>query len=276
MSSGGTLDVVEHLECGTRRSLVCGRFFGGSTCASRRHYTTEERVAPRGAGVPHHLVRDPKPRRLGGVRAGGRGGSGRLVAGRLRRPRPEVLPQGRHRQPGASRCRKTTCPSGCGGASRTRRQPTAVQYGRQVPPAASARPGRCFTASPALGPIGAGRPAYFDAESDARAFYDELVAMLALQIAAPNSPQWFNTGLHWAYGIDGPAQGHYYVDPPDSAALKRGRIGLRTSRSRTPASSRALPGRPRQRGRDHGPLGARGAPLQVRLWHRHQLLQPAR
>ena len=53
---------------------------------------------------------------------------------------------------------------------------------------------------------------YFDAESDARAFYDELVAMLALQVAAPNSPQWFNTGLHWAYGIDGPAQGHYYVD----------------------------------------------------------------
>ena len=53
---------------------------------------------------------------------------------------------------------------------------------------------------------------YFDAETDARAFYDELVAMLALQVAAPNSPQWFNTGLNWAYGIDGPAQGHYFVD----------------------------------------------------------------
>ena len=36
--------------------------------------------------------------------------------------------------------------------------------------------------------------------------------MLAAQIAAPNSPQWFNTGLHWAYGIDGPGQGHFYVD----------------------------------------------------------------
>ena len=53
---------------------------------------------------------------------------------------------------------------------------------------------------------------YFDREADARAFYDELTAMLALQVAAPNSPQWFNTGLHWAYGIDGPAQGHYFVD----------------------------------------------------------------
>jgi ribonucleoside-diphosphate reductase alpha chain len=54
---------------------------------------------------------------------------------------------------------------------------------------------------------------YFDAEADARAFHDELCHMLATQKAAPNSPQWFNTGLHWAYGIDGPSQGHYYVDP---------------------------------------------------------------
>ena len=53
---------------------------------------------------------------------------------------------------------------------------------------------------------------YFDTEGDARAFYDELRHMLANQMCAPNSPQWFNTGLHWAYGIDGPAQGHYYVD----------------------------------------------------------------
>ncbi|HEY9550038.1 MAG TPA: vitamin B12-dependent ribonucleotide reductase [Kiloniellaceae bacterium] len=53
---------------------------------------------------------------------------------------------------------------------------------------------------------------YFDTEADARAYYDEMRYMLACQMAAPNSPQWFNTGLHWAYGIDGPAQGHHYVD----------------------------------------------------------------
>ena len=53
---------------------------------------------------------------------------------------------------------------------------------------------------------------YFDTEDDAKAFYDEMRYMLAMQMAAPNSPQWFNTGLHWAYGIDGPSQGHYYVD----------------------------------------------------------------
>ncbi len=53
---------------------------------------------------------------------------------------------------------------------------------------------------------------YFSSEEDARAFCDEMRAMLARQMAAPNSPQWFNTGLHWAYGIDGPPQGHFYVD----------------------------------------------------------------
>jgi ribonucleoside-diphosphate reductase alpha chain len=53
---------------------------------------------------------------------------------------------------------------------------------------------------------------YFTTEEDARTYFDEMRHMLAAQMAAPNSPQWFNTGLHWAYGIDGPAQGHFYVD----------------------------------------------------------------
>jgi ribonucleoside-diphosphate reductase alpha chain len=56
------------------------------------------------------------------------------------------------------------------------------------------------------------KAAYFDGPEDASAYYDEMRLMLARQIAAPNSPQWFNTGLHWAYGVDGPSQGHYYVD----------------------------------------------------------------
>lgn len=53
---------------------------------------------------------------------------------------------------------------------------------------------------------------YFTTEEDAQAYFDEMRFMLATQKAAPNSPQWFNTGLHWAYGIDGPSQGHHYVD----------------------------------------------------------------
>jgi ribonucleoside-diphosphate reductase alpha chain len=54
---------------------------------------------------------------------------------------------------------------------------------------------------------------YFDTAEDAQIFYDELAYMILHQMAAPNSPQWFNTGLQWAYGITGPAQGHHYVDP---------------------------------------------------------------
>ncbi len=53
---------------------------------------------------------------------------------------------------------------------------------------------------------------YFTSEDDARTYFDEMRYMLATQMAAPNSPQWFNTGMHWAYGIDGPSQGHFYVD----------------------------------------------------------------
>jgi len=61
---------------------------------------------------------------------------------------------------------------------------------------------------------------YFDTKADALAFYDEVCFMLVHQIAAPNSPQWFNTGLHWAYGINGPAQGHFYAEPK-SGEVKR-------------------------------------------------------
>ena len=53
---------------------------------------------------------------------------------------------------------------------------------------------------------------YFTKEEDAKIYFDEMRYMLAAQMCAPNSPQWFNTGLHWAYGIDGPSQGHHYVD----------------------------------------------------------------
>ncbi len=71
------------------------------------------------------------------------------------------------------------------------------------------------------------RYGYFASEKDAQAFYDELVYMLLAQIAAPNSPQWFNTGLYECYGIEGKSQGHWYVDPetetlkPSDSAYKR-------------------------------------------------------
>jgi len=54
---------------------------------------------------------------------------------------------------------------------------------------------------------------YFNSDEDAQAFYDELAYMLITQMAAPNSPQWFNTGLNFAYGLTGPSQGHWHVNP---------------------------------------------------------------
>src|SRR6201995_2049916 len=57
------------------------------------------------------------------------------------------------------------------------------------------------------------RYGYFATASDAEIFYDEIVYTIVGQLAAPNSPQWFNTGLHTSYGITGKPQGHYFVDP---------------------------------------------------------------
>src|SRR5262245_39786261 len=76
---------------------------------------------------------------------------------------------------------------------------------------------------------------YFGSEADALAFHDEICHMLAAQQAAPNSPQWFNTGLHWAYGIDGPAQGHYRVNPAT------GEVERSTSAYEHPAPHACLP-----------------------------------
>jgi ribonucleoside-diphosphate reductase alpha chain len=61
---------------------------------------------------------------------------------------------------------------------------------------------------------------YFASEEDAQAFYDEIAYMLLNQMVAPNSPQWFNTGLAWAYNIRGNPQGHWFIDP-ESGEMKQ-------------------------------------------------------
>lgn len=61
---------------------------------------------------------------------------------------------------------------------------------------------------------------YFASEEDAKSYYAEMFYIVARQLGAPNSPQWFNTGLHWAYGIEGPAQGHSFVDPVSGHLLR--------------------------------------------------------
>ncbi len=64
------------------------------------------------------------------------------------------------------------------------------------------------------------RYGYFASANDAQVFYDELVYCILNQACVPNSPQWFNTGLHEVYGITGKPQGHYYVDPKDGLLKK--------------------------------------------------------
>ena len=115
---------------------------------------------------------------------------------------------------------------------------------------------------------------YFKSEEDARAFRDELAYMLATQRVAPNSPQWFNTGLHWAYGIDGPGQGHFYVDP-FTGKLTKSKSAYEHPQPHA-CFIQGVAGRSRQRRRHHGSVGARGAPVQIRLRHRLELLHAAR
>jgi ribonucleoside-diphosphate reductase alpha chain len=64
------------------------------------------------------------------------------------------------------------------------------------------------------------RYGYFASENDAKVFYEELVYSILDQACVPNSPQWFNTGLHESYGITGKPQGHYFVDPVDDLLKK--------------------------------------------------------
>jgi ribonucleoside-diphosphate reductase alpha chain len=90
---------------------------------------------------------------------------------------------------------------------------------------------------------------YFDSEEDAGIFYDETCCMLARQVAAPNSPQWFNTGLYAVYGIDGPAQGHYYFDPA------AGEVKKSDSAYRRPQPHACLPW--------HAPVGTPEGPVPI-------------
>ena len=98
--------------------------------------------------------------------------------------------------------------------------------------------------------------------------------MLAMQMAAPNSPQWFNTGLLWAYGIDGPSQGHFYVD------FATGKLTKSKSAYEHPQPHacfiQSITDDLVNEGGIMDLVGARGAPVQIRLRHRLELLAPAR
>ena len=233
-----------------------------------RHYT-QPGVSPlRPRRLRDHQERNPQSRRLGRVFARRRRGSGRLEPGRGRRAGAEIFPQSR--RAGAAEAGRG------GGRSRPScgaRSPTRPRSSRCRRPSASAprpRPSRCSTASPAPGPIGAGRRGYFDGEDDARAYYDEMRLMLARQIGRAQFAAMVQhrppLGLWRRWAEPGPLL-RRLRDRQDGQV----EVGLRASaaaRLLHPVGRR----RSRQRGRDHGPLGARGAPVQIRLRHRHQFL----
>ena len=203
-----------------------------------RRFTTEETGAYGALGVPHHRLGDPQSRRLGGLQPREPRGARGLEPGRLGRAGAEVLPQGR----------------GAGGAEAGAREGRAgvpVALGRRRGEARRAAGGRALrrrdqrrarssTGWPGAWTYWGWKGGYFSTEADARAYYDEMRYMLAAQMGAPNSPQWFNTGLHWAYGIDGPGQGHFYVDF-QSGELVQVDLAPTSTRSRTPASSSRSP-----------------------------------
>ena len=114
--------------------------------------------------------------------------------------------------------------------------PLLDEHGDAGAPARRNRPSRSSTAWPAAGATGARSTATSTPPRTPRRSTTSCAYMLVHQMSAPNSPQWFNTGLNFAYGITGPAQGHYYVDPADRRAARQRQTPTPT-RSRTPASS---------------------------------------
>ena len=101
--------------------------------------------------------------------------------------------------------RKRACPNSCGARFPTRRRWQNCPQISAIVGETSAK--QVFDRLAGAWAYWGWKGGYFTTEADARAYYDEMRFMLARQMAAPNSPQWFNTGLHWAYGIDGPCAG---------------------------------------------------------------------
>ena len=114
---------------------------------------------------------------------------------------------------------------------------------------------------------------YFDTAEDAETFYEEISYMLLKQMAAPNSPQWFNTGLAFAYDIKGSAQGHHYVDP-DTEKLTRSKDSY-THPQPHACFIQSVEDDLVNEGGIFRPGNAGSPHFQVRLRYRIELLEPA-
>jgi ribonucleoside-diphosphate reductase alpha chain len=188
----------------------------------------------------------------------------------------DVLAQKYFRKAGVpARLRKVeeeACPRGCGARSPMKRR--CLRCPRRSASDGERSAKQVFERLAGTWTYWGWKGGYFDSETDARAFFDELVYMLAMQKAAPNSPQWFNTGLHWAYGIDGPSQGHCYVD------FTSGKLVKSKSAYEHPQPHacfiQSISDDLVNEGGHHGSVGARGAPLQIRLRHGIEFLGATR
>ncbi len=141
-----------------------------------------------------------------------------LEPGRRRRAGAEIFPQGRRAGAPQARRGERAFPLSCGAPSRIRRRSPNCPRTSATP--ARPRPSRSSTGSPAPGPIGAGKAAISTRRPTPRPSATNCVTCSRRRWPRPNSPQWFNTGLHWAYGIDGPGQGHFYVDFANGKMVK--------------------------------------------------------
>ena len=207
----------------------------------------------------------------GSVVFAGRGnrGAGRVEPGRLRHPRAEILPQGRCA--GASGAGRGAGRSGLAVAAHRRRRRRSQRWPRAPATAAKPAPSRSSTGWPAPGPIGAGRAAISTREEDA----SRLLRRDPADAGAPDGRAELAAMVQHRAPL-----GLRHRRPGAGPLLRRpqDRQGARLrQRLRAPAAARLLHPvgrrRPRQRGRHHGSLGARGAALQIRLRLRLQFLE---
>ena len=225
---------------------------GGSSMRLERRYTQAGKSPFAGMAFRAAEFGNPQSRRVDRLSIEGRRCAGGVVAGRRRHAGAEVFPPRRRAgTPDQDGRARRAAMAVAVDARRGRRSPSLPR-----PSASAARRSarQVFHRMAGAWTYWGWKGGYFDSEDDARTFYDEHCYMLAAQICAPNSPQWFNTGLHWAYGIDGPGQGHWFVDHRDGDRLSL-RVRLRAAAAACllhPERRR----RPGERRRHHGPVGA--------------------
>ena len=160
--------------------------------------------------VPQGDLGDQESRRLGGVQARRLHGARAVQPGGGGHPRAEVFPQGRRgAPPEADRGDAGSVVAVALGRRRAGARPSCR---RRSGWAARPMRGRCSTGWPARGPTGAGRAATSRPRRTRARSSTSIATCWRGRWRRRTRPQWFNTGLHWAYGIDGPGQGHYYVD----------------------------------------------------------------